>query len=119
MWLLPQRSALSAGSAQVEHVVPLSRGGTDEEINLWLSCPRCNRYKGSQVQAVDPVTGQAQKLFHPRQDAWADHFHWSEDGTAIVGVSATGRATVEALRLNHPHALAVRRNWVAAGWHPP
>jgi L-lactate dehydrogenase (cytochrome) len=30
-----------------------------------------------------------------------------------------GRATVIALQLNHVMAVMVRREWVAAGWHPP
>jgi hypothetical protein len=27
---------------EVEHVIPVARGGTDEESNLWLSCPLWN-----------------------------------------------------------------------------
>jgi hypothetical protein len=37
----------------------------------------------------------------------------------IVGVSARGRATVEALRMNNSIAVRVRRNWIRAGWLPP
>jgi len=58
-------------------------------------------------------------LYHPRQQRWSDHFGWSPDGTAVVGRSLIGRATVEALRLNNEYIMATRRIWVAAGWWPP
>lgn len=34
-------------TATVDHVVPLSKGGTNDYENLRLSCARCNRDKGS------------------------------------------------------------------------
>jgi hypothetical protein len=37
----------------------------------------------------------------------------------IVGKTPCGRATVLALQLNFWIAVQVRRQWVAAGWHPP
>ncbi len=104
---------------EVEHIVPRSRGGTDDEANLWLSCPLCNRAKASQVSAVDPASGQSVSLYNPRTQAWGEHFAWSADGAHVIGTTATGRATVEALRMNNPLAVEVRRNWVCAGWHPP
>ncbi|MCL6751031.1 hypothetical protein KBT16_08595, partial [Nostoc sp. CCCryo 231-06] len=57
--------------------------------------------------------------FNPRQQYWKDHFTWSTDGTEIVALTACGRATVKALRLNNSLAVTVRKNWVQAGWHPP
>ena len=30
---------------QVDHIVPRFAGGGDEETNLWMMCPRCNRTK--------------------------------------------------------------------------
>jgi hypothetical protein len=59
------------------------------------------------------------ELFNPRTQAWSDHFHWSQDGAIIVGVTPVGRATVGALRLNNEIGVEVRRNWVLVGWHPP
>ncbi len=79
----------------------------------------CNRYKGSQTTATDPISGVSTILFNPRNQVWKEHFQWSMDGTLIIGISATGRATVVALQLNNEVAVEVRRNWVLAGWHPP
>jgi hypothetical protein len=105
---------------EVEHIIPVAQGGTDEESNLWLSCPLCNRYKGDRTGATDPETGATVPLFHPRRQRWSDHFRWSADGLRILGLTPTGRATVAALHLDDDQdALIVRSYWVLAGWHPP
>lgn len=113
------RQGLVLGALEIEHIVPLAKGGTDEETNLWLSCSLCNRHKATQVAASDPLTSATVPLFNPRNDKWHEHFGWSADGVLILGSTAKGRATVEALRLNNELAVEVRRNWVLAGWHPP
>ena len=116
--LAPQHLVFS--SLQVEHVIPLATGGTDDEPNLWLACPICNGHKSSKTTGVDPETAEAVLLFHPRQQNWHEHLAWSEDGLRIVGLTPTGRATVAALHLDRdPLALEVRSYWIAAGWHPP
>jgi hypothetical protein len=43
----------------------------------------------------------------------------AHDGTRIVGISALGRATVEALQMNHPLIVSTRQLWVRLGIHPP
>jgi hypothetical protein len=58
-------------------------------------------------------------LFHPRQQRWRDHFSWNDDATLIVGLSPSGRATVETLQLNREGLVALRRLLYAAGEHPP
>lgn len=102
-----------------EHIYPESRGGLTIEQNLWLACRRCNEYKGTQTRAIDPLTGQRIELFNPRIQSWSEHFAWDETGTEILGLTPTGRATVNALRLNSAEVVVARRLWVAAGWWPP
>lgn len=105
---------------EIEHIVPLSKGGTNEELNLWLACPICNGHKAEQTEAPDPETNQIVPLFNPRTETWHEHFAWSEGGLKIVGKTPTGRATVMALYLaDDPDALLVRSYWIQAGWHPP
>jgi HNH endonuclease len=104
---------------EIEHIVPRTKGGTDDAANLWLVCRSCNLFKSNQIHGTDPVTGRRVRLFDPRQQRWRRHFRWSQDGVFIIGRTATGRATVVALHLNNMVAVTVRRNWVAAGWHPP
>jgi hypothetical protein len=105
---------------EIEHIVPLSQGGTSDESNLWLACPLCNRYKSDKTRGVDPEMGNEVPLFNPRTQIWSEHFRWDRDGLRIVGQTPIGRATVAALHLSDdPDALEVRSYWVLAGWHPP
>lgn len=105
---------------EIEHIIPLSKHGSNNESNLWLACPLCNRHKGNKTEAADPETGETAALFNPRTQVWSEHFRWSEDGIRIIGRTPTGRATVETLCLSSdPDALEVRSYWVMAGWHPP
>lgn len=105
---------------EIEHIIPLSKGGSSDEINLWLSCPLCNRYKSDKIASIDPATGETIALFNPRTQVWQEHFQWSDDGLRIMGKTSIGRATVRVLHLNDdPDALQVRSYWVMAGWHPP
>ena len=107
------------GTLEIEHIVPSAKGGSDEEDNLWLACHACNLYKGSKTDARDPLTGRTATLFNPRIQSWSHHFQWRKDGALIEGRTDCGRATIIALNLNNLIAVTVRRNWVAAGWHPP
>lgn len=105
---------------EIEHLQPRSRGGSDDEENLWLSCPLCNAHKSDKTTGLDPLTQSEQPLFNPRHQSWSEHFRWSEDGLRIIGLTPIGRATVIALHLSDDRiALEVRSHWVAAGWHPP
>lgn len=105
---------------EVEHIVPLAKGGTDYEENLWLACPICNGHKSDKVEAADPISGVVVPLFNPRTQSWWEHFAWTSDGLQIIGRTPVGRATVIALRLaDDPDAITVRSFWVLAGWHPP
>lgn len=58
-------------------------------------------------------------LFNPREQRWDAHFAWTANGEEIIGLTASGRATVTALRLNREVLVRARRLWVAAGVHPP
>lgn len=104
---------------EIDHLWPLTLGGTDDETNLWLACPRCNLYKSSQTQGLDPQTNLKALLFNPREQIWAEHFHWNVEKTKIIGLTPTGRATVDALQLNLEEAVAFRAFIVAGGWIPP
>ena len=45
-----------------------------------MPCVLCNRYKGSDIAAVDH-SGQVVRLFDPRRDQWEEHFEI--DGATI------------------------------------
>jgi hypothetical protein len=104
---------------EIEHIIPETASGKTTRANLWLSCPSCNRFKGVKVTAVDPETQRVVSLFNPRDQNWFEHFQWSDDGTQVIGRTATGRATVEALKLNHSWWIECRIEWVLRGKFPP
>ena len=54
------------GTLEIDHFIPRSKGGTDDEENLWLACSSCNVFKGVQTHAVDPLTRRRVRLFNPR-----------------------------------------------------
>ncbi len=103
----------------IEHIIPVEKGGKNEESNLCLSCVWCNLSKGINVDGVDPETKKRVPLFNPRHDDWAEHFMWGDDKVTLSGKTATGRVTCIVLNINRELALQVRQNWVEAGWHPP
>ncbi len=103
----------------IEHIIPISAGGLTTENNLWLSCAECNSYKSDKTHATDSFNGESIALYNPRLQAWTLHFEWSTDGAIIVGKTAIGRATVEALFLNREWLVLARQRWVIVGWHPP
>ncbi len=99
--------ALQGATFHVEHVVPRSRGGNSRLDNLAWSCPGCNLRKSDRIQAIDPTSGEFIPLFNPRIDHWQDHFSW--DDREIVALTPVGRATLNALELNHPRRLLIRQ----------
>jgi len=118
--LLPDTAGRVVGiPLHIEHIIPLAAGGTSNEDNLWLACSVCNNYKSVQTHAFDAQTDTQISLFNPRTQLWMDHFAWSNDGIEIIGLTSVGRVTVQALKLNQPFMLRVRRRWVRVGWHPP
>jgi len=74
---------------EIEHIIPISRGGSSTEDNLWLSCPLCNKAKGDRIVGTDAETAREVPLFNPRTQRWHEHFAWSADGLRIVGKTAT------------------------------
>ncbi|WP_243406993.1 HNH endonuclease [Cuspidothrix issatschenkoi] len=99
--------------------MPRSAGGETVFENLCLSCPSCNRYKATRQTAIDPNTQEEVKIFHPQQQSWIAHFTWNEDATEIIGLTAVGRSTINALKMNRSQLIRVRKMWVKMGEHPP
>lgn len=110
---------LTGIECEIDHIVPRSAGGQTTAANLCLACTSCNGYKWAKTHAAVPQTGESVPLFHPRQQLWKEHFSWNENGTEITGLTPCGRATIEALQMNHMLIVAARSLWVKFGQHPP
>jgi hypothetical protein len=109
--------ALQGASFHIEHVRPISKGGATNFGNLALACPTCNLHKTDRVMAEDPMTETSVPLFNPRKDRWRDHFEWS--ASSVLGLTASGRATITLLRLNAPRRLIIRQAESRFGLFPP
>lgn len=113
------QSNYSPAPFSIDHILPQILGGQSSLNNLAFACLGCNGYKHSKIEAIDPTTKQIAPLFHPRKDRWSEHFTWNETSTHIIGLSPTGRATIETLRLNRISLVNLRQVLCAAGKHPP
>jgi len=71
-----------------------------------LACYHCNSHKGPNLSGIDPATDQVTVLFNPRTQNWDEHFTFAD--VAIVGRTATGRATVRVLEMNASDRLQLR-----------
>lgn len=109
----------SLQSFESDHIIPLARGGETSLQNLAYVCGGCNRKKGTRITGIDPDSGQEIPLFHPRIHLWQTHFSWNSIFTEMIGLTATGRATIQALQLNRPGVINLRAVLVRAGVHPP
>ncbi len=102
---------------QVDHIIAIKHGGTDTDDNLCLSCYECNGFKGSNVAALDPLTGLATRLYDPRRQVWAEHFEMNADAT-LSGLTPEGRTTLLVLRLNDSERVQQRLGEVQIGAYP-
>jgi len=109
--------SLQGATFHIEHIVPRSRGGATVSHNMALACPSCNLHKSDQVHVPDPDSAEFVQLFHPRHNVWSEHFAWS--GYRLIGMTATGRATVSALHLNSDRRLRIREVEERFGLFPP
>ena len=103
---------------EVEHIVPTSRGGPDDESNLALACRACNLYKSNQLSGVDETTRDVVPLLHPRRDRWDGHFRVKSEDGAVVGLTPVGRVTVACLRMNRDVQREARRSWMQLKLYP-
>lgn len=101
----------------IDHVIPVTAGGQTVAENLALACVSCSLRKAARQTAIDPQSGKEVALYNPRRDTWREHFRWED--AYLVGLTATGRATIEALDMNRVLILAIREEEAALGRHPP
>jgi len=94
-----------------DHLIAVKHGGRTISANLALACFDCNRFKGSDIGSIDPVTGELVALFNPRAQRWSEHFLLN--GGQIIPLTAVGRVTERLLRLNLPTRVEIRERLAA------
>jgi hypothetical protein len=92
----------------VEHIRPKQHGGDDSLPNLALACQACNLKKGPNLAGIDPQSETMIALFNPRQQSWEDHFIFRQ--RLILGLTPTGRATVQVLDMNARERVKIRQD---------
>lgn len=97
----------------LEHIFARQHGGSDADENLCWSCSRCNLNKGTNLGSIDPTSGEAVFLFHPRRDRWEEHF--AHEAGRIIGRTPMGRATVRLLGMNTSARIELRQLLVRLG----
>lgn len=102
---------------EADHVIAEKHGGPTSLENLAWACFYCNRFKGSDLASVAPLSNKAVFLFNPREQRW--HCHLRLNGALIEGMTASGRATVALLHLNDPERVAYRLGLIDLGHYPP
>jgi hypothetical protein len=105
-------------SFEVEHIVPVSRGGDDAAANWALACRACNLFKATHIHGRDPESQTVVRLFHPREDQWEEHFRVASESGEIEGLTPIGWATVERLGMNRAAQVAARQQWMRLGLFP-
>jgi hypothetical protein len=91
----------------------------DNLDNLAYACIGCNIYKSDKTEFIDVVSQTLAPLYNPRIMSWNNHFIWDESLTVMIGKTAIGRATIDALKLNRLPVKNLRRALIAIGEHPP
>jgi hypothetical protein len=86
----------------MEHIIPVTEDGDTTLENLALACGGCNGHKYNKVEALDPASKKQASLY-----------------LKIIGITTTGRATVDALKLNRPGVVNLRKLMLMEGSHPP
>ena len=99
-----------------DHIISLKHRGLSVRENLAWSCFDCNRFKGSDIASLDPISGVLVSLFNPREDSWYEHFQF--EGGAILPLTPIGRATATLLKFNLPQRVEVRATLAQASRYP-
>jgi len=92
----------------VDHIIAQQHRGGHEEENLAMACAHCNSCKGPNIASIDPTNSRIEGLFNPRTQIWTNHFRVV--GDKIVGITPTGRATVNLLGFNDRRSISRRRH---------
>ena len=105
---------LSFYNFQIEHIISIKHGGTNDLENLAYCCPECNYQKGSDIGTI--VNGNLTPFFNPRNDIWEAHFKIL-DGE-IVGITKIGTGTTKILKFNQIYRLIFRKQLISFDLFP-
>jgi hypothetical protein len=97
---------------EIEHIIPVTLDGANDNFNLALSCRLCNLYKSSHITGNDSETQTDVPLFNPRKNTWNQHFIVDSQSGEIIGLTKKGRATINRLQMNRESQVVARKQWM-------
>ena len=98
----------AGGLLTIDHFVPISAKGGDDDDNLVYSCIRCNQYKAAYHAAIS-VKLDGRTLLHPLRNDLSSHLKLNEISGELEGLSVSGAFHISLLQLNRPALIAHRR----------
>ena len=97
------------GELTVDHFLPRSAGGGEDDDNLVYSCFRCNHYKSDFIPtAEDALLGR--RILHPQNERLHEHCHLNAESGLLIPLSETGKFHIVLLHLNRPALVQYRLN---------
>lgn len=99
---------------EVDHIIGVKHGGTNEIENLAWACPHCNKHKGSDFATF--INGMVILFYNPRTGIWHDHFEINEG--QILPKTLEGEATEKILQFNDVDLIILRQLLMQAGRYP-
>lgn len=114
--LLPQSS--QEATFHIDHILPRQAGGATTASNLALACVTCSLRKAARFYVRDPLSREIVRIFHPRQEEWSEHFSISDE-FELIGITPTGRATIDALCMNRKAIVSIRKELNLLDRYPP
>ena len=97
----------AGGEFTVDHFVPASAGGNDDDDNLVYACFRCNLFKADFLPTdVDEKSGHV--LLHPLRDNVQAHLRMNDISGRLEPLTETGRFQITLLHLNRPALVSYR-----------
>lgn len=104
-------------SFQIDHIISVKHGGSNELNNLAYSCVVCNRMKGTDIGSVLLPEEEFIRLYNPRTDSWKEHLQVI--GPRIIPISDIGKVTTKILMLNDDLRISEREALISVGRYPP
>lgn len=103
-------------SFEIDHIIAIKHGGTNDIKNLAYACPHCNQHKGSDFATLLDDFNNIVVLYNPRVHSWTEHFE-TIDGE-ILPKTRIGQASIKIFRFNQLDLLILRKLLYEVGRYP-
>jgi hypothetical protein len=108
--LLPEK--VSFYNFQIDHIVSLKHGGSNDVENLAYCCPDCNYFKGTDLGSIINDSALI-RFYNPRIDVLNGHFEIMNG--IILPKSDIGKVIEQIFKFNDVDRLIFRRELIQLG----